>query len=367
MKVDYLNLRKINSEYENEFNTAFTSFLNKGWYIMGEQLEIFEKAYAAFCDTSFCIGVANGLDALIVSLKALGVGRGDEVIVPSNTYIATWLAVDYVGATPIPVEPVMSTYNIDPTKIEVAISDRTKAIIPVHLYGQCCEMEEIEKIAKKYKLKIVEDNAQAQGATFKGQITGSFGDINATSFYPGKNLGALGDAGAITTSDESLAYFARTYRNYGSQRKYYNQFKGVNSRLDEIQAAFLTIKLKKLELSNKNRLAKARVYDDALFNIGDVVLPKIAPDSTSVYHIYQIRTEKRDQLQQYLAEKQIGTMIHYPVPPHLQEAYSDMGFKKGDFPIAEEIANTCLSLPLSPILTEEEQDYIIRSIKAFWT
>lgn len=365
-EVKYLDLKRINTCFENEFKNAFQDFLNSGWYILGKKVEDFEKDFAQFTQTQYAIGVANGLDAIILALKALEIGKGHEVIVPSNTYIATWLAVSYVGATPIPVEPNIETYNIDVTKIEGKITDKTKAIIPVNLYGQAAELDKIHLIAQKYQLYVIEDNAQAQGAMCFNKPAGAWGDINATSFYPGKNLGALGDGGAITTNRLELYDKVKVLRNYGSQKKYYNEVLGVNSRLDELQAAFLSIKLKKLEQDNQERQELAKIYDTQLQGVGDIVLPKIAQNCTSVYHIYLIRTKKREQLQAFLNEKGIGTLIHYPIPPHLQKAYSDLGYSKNDFPIAEEIANTCLSLPLFPTMSFDEQNWVIQKIKAFY-
>jgi dTDP-4-amino-4,6-dideoxygalactose transaminase len=364
--IPYLDLKKINLKYESAFNAAFNQVLHSGWYILGQSVETFEKEYASFSDTNYAIGVANGLDALILSLKALGVSSGDEVIVPSNTYIASWLAVSYLGATPVSVEPRIDTYNINPDLIEQAITKKTKVIMPVNLYGQAAELESICAIAKKHALYVVEDNAQSQGATYKGKSTGSWGDINATSFYPGKNLGALGDAGAITTNDELFNQQIRILRNYGSEKKYYNQVKGFNSRLDELQAALLSIKLKSLAEENNERIEGAAIYNSELQNIGDLMLPAIAPDASSVYHIYQIRTKQRDKLIQHLSKNEIGHIIHYPVPPHLQEAYKEMEFKKGDFPIAEEIAETCLSIPLYPDICQSHIERVIDTIKNFF-
>ena len=366
MKVDFLNLNKLNNPYEEEMKEIFSEFLKKGWYILGDGVKQFETAFADFCNTKYCIGVANGLDALVLCLKALEIGPGDEVIVPSNTYIATWLAVNYVGATPIPVEPNISTYNINPDLIENVISSRTKVILPVHLYGQCCEMGEILNIANRFGLSVIEDNAQSQGARYKDQKTGNFGIANATSFYPGKNLGAFGDAGAITTSDEEVEQKIRVLRNYGSERKYYNEVKGINSRLDELQALFLSMKLKDLSEVNNERIKKATFYNEALAGIGDIVLPKVADNCTSVYHQYVVRTKSRDSLQMFLTDRSIGTLIHYPIPPHRQKAYKDTNFSGLKLPIAEEIADTCLSLPISPMLTQLEQDYVIETIKDFW-
>jgi dTDP-4-amino-4,6-dideoxygalactose transaminase len=364
--IPFLSFIKMNADIKAEILPNIEQFIDKGWYVLGEQVKQFESEYAEYCATKYCSGVANGLDAIIIALKALNIGEGDEVIVPSNTYIATWLAVSYVGATPVPVEPRIQTYNINPELIEQAITPKTKAIIPVHLYGQCCEMEAIMQIAQQHNLYVVEDNAQAQGASYGGKITGSFGHINATSFYPGKNLGAFGDAGAITTNDESLWQKANTIRNYGSNKKYYNELKGMNSRLDELQAGLLSIKLKHLNKWNQERQQIARLYSKALNGVGDLILPDLANDASSVYHLFVIRTNQRDALQQYLTENNIGTLIHYPLPPHLQQAYQDMRFKKGDFPIAEQIAKTCLSLPIYPGLQKQEIDYIADRINMFF-
>lgn len=366
MKVPYLDLKRINLKYESHFNEAIKNVMESGWYILGSQVNQFEQEYASFSNVEHCVGVANGLDALIVSLKALNIGIGDEVIVPSNTYIASWLAVSYVGATPIPVEPRMSTYNINPELIEEKITSRTKAIMPVNLYGQAAELDEIVTIAKKNNLFVIEDNAQSQGAFYKGKITGSWGDINATSFYPGKNLGAIGDAGAITTNNEALDKVCRTFRNYGSQKKYFNEIKGVNSRLDELQAALMLPKLRDLSFCSHRRQEIANIYLKELAGIEGLALPQLAEGADSVYHIFLVRTRRRDELAAYLNENGVGTVIHYPIPPHLQEAYSELGYKKGDFPIAEEIAETCLSLPLYQELTEDEINYVINTIKKFF-
>lgn len=364
--IPFLSFEKMHQSIKSEIHSAFDKVYDSYWYILGKNVEEFEKNYAQYSNVNYCVGVGNGLDAIIIALKTLNIGKGDSVIVPSNTYIATWLAVSYVGAEIIPVEPNPKTYNIDPTKIESAIQSNTKAIIPVHLYGQICEMDKIMAIAQKYNLFVIEDNAQAQGTYFKGKISGSWGHINATSFYPGKNLGALGDAGAITTNDEHLAQKAKTIRNYGSQKKYYNEVKGINSRLDELQAAFLKVKLKYLDEWNKERNQIAQWYYDYLNEIDEIILPTIHPDATSNYHLFVIRTPKRNELQEYLHQHQIGTLIHYPVPPHLQEAYKELGYKKGAFPIAEEIADTCLSLPMYPGISKENVEYIAQTIKNFF-
>ena len=366
MQIPFLSFKKMHDQVKPEMMKAFEKVYDSHWYITGNSLTAFEKNYATYSQTKFCAGVANGLDAIIISLKTLGVGQGDEVIVPSNTYIATWLAVSYVGATPVPVEPNSKTYNINPDLIEAAITKKTKAIIPVHLYGQICEMDKIMSIAKKYNLFVIEDNAQAQGTYYNGKISGSFGDINATSFYPGKNLGAIGDAGAITTDSEELHKKACVIRNYGSQKKYYNEVKGINSRLDELQAALLDVKLKYMDSWNKERNEIAAVFNTELKNTGDLILPFIAANCTSNYHLYVVRTKRRNELQEHLNKSGIGTLIHYPVPPHLQEAYKEMNGKKGQYPLAEEIAETCLSLPMYPGLNKSEIEQVIKSIKSFF-
>ncbi len=365
MQIPFLSFDETNKQIRQHMFDAFEQVYDSKWYIMGKALEAFEKDYATYSKTSYAVGVANGLDALIIALKALDIAEGDEVIVPSNTYIASWLAVSYCGATPIPVEPNEFTYNIDPAKIEAAITTKTKAIMPVHLYGQACEMEAIMAIAEKYQLHVVEDNAQAQGAMYKGQLTGSFGAINATSFYPGKNLGALGDAGAITTNNAVLYDFARTYRNYGSEKKYYNSIKGINSRLDELQAAFLSVKLKKLNDWTAERQQIAAWYTNALQQYKHIRLPQTASLASHVYHLYVIRSQQRDKLQAHLQQNGVGTLIHYPLPPHLQKAYQEVGYKKGDFPIAEQIAETCLSLPVYIGMKKEEVEYVCEMIGKF--
>lgn len=352
---------------KKEIMQTFEFFYDNNWYVLGEKVKQFEGEYAQFNQMEYSVGVSNGLDALHIALMVLDIGKGDEVIIPSNTYIATALAVSYVGATPIFVEPNIETYNIDPTLIEAAITSRTKAIMPVHLYGQSCEMETVKAIADKRNLFIIEDNAQSQGASYNGVLTGAWGDINGTSFYPGKNLGALGDAGAITTNNSSLAQKAMVLRNYGSQKKYYNEVIGHNMRLDECQAAFLSVKLKFLHDWTKQRQQIGVWYNEALQDIKGIILPKTAINATHVFHLYVIRTERRDELQTYLNHKGIGTLIHYPIPPHLQDAYAHLGHKKGDFPIAEDIANTCLSLPMWPGISLNEVAYIASMINTFFT
>ncbi|MBK0378208.1 DegT/DnrJ/EryC1/StrS family aminotransferase [Mucilaginibacter sp. SD-g] len=345
---------------------TFERVYQKKWYILGNELDAFEKKYAEYNEVAHCIGVANGLDALTISLKTLNIGPDDEVIVPSNTFIASWLAISNTGAKIVPVEPDINTYNLDPQKLWNSITNKTKAIMPVHLYGQACEMDAIMEIAKKNKLYVIEDNAQAHGCTYQGQLTGSFGDINATSFYPTKNLGALGDAGAITTNNPILAEKARLLRNYGSESKYNNQVIGLNSRLDELQAAFLAVKLNHIATWTIERKALANIYHEQLKNIGDMRLPDIAPRADHVYHLFVIRTEQRDKLQQHLYNNGIDTAIHYPIPPHLQNAYKHLGYKKGAFPIAEKLANTILSLPLYPGMKNSDILYICDRIKKFY-
>jgi dTDP-4-amino-4,6-dideoxygalactose transaminase len=350
----------------NEMNQSFLSVYDSYWYILGEKVKLFEKEYASFNGVSHCVGLSNGLDALILALKALDIKPDDEVIVPSNTYIATVLAVTHIGASPVLVEPDELTCNINPQLIEAKITNKTRAIIPVHLYGQPCEMDVITSIAKKYNLKIIEDNAQAHGAYFKGNMTGAWGNVNATSFYPGKNLGAIGDGGAVTTNDDVLANKIKILRNYGSEKKYYNEVEGYNMRLDELQAALLSVKLKYLQDWTAQRQEVAGWFHEALKGISEIKLPYCHPDATHAYHLFVIQIERREALQQYLQEKGIGTLIHYPVPPHLQKAYNHLGFQKGDFPIAEKLADTVLSLPLWPGMKQHEVEYVADAIRSFY-
>lgn len=366
MKIPFLDFNAMHNPITEELNNCFLRVTKNNWYLLGNELKEFEQKYALFNKTKYAIGVSNGLDALHLSLRALGVGAGDEVIVPSNTYIATALAVSYVEATPVFVEPDVRSFNIDPTKIEAAITDKTKAIMPVHLYGQACNMEAIMQIAKKHGLYVIEDNAQAHGAAYEGKLTGSWGDINGTSFYPGKNLGALGDAGGVTTNNEDLASKVQTLRNYGSKTKYYNEIIGYNMRMDELQAAFLSVKLNYLDLWTQQRQRIAAWYTEALQGVGDLGLPYTIPKATHVFHLYIVQTSERDSLQEYLSSKEIATLIHYPVPPHLQKAYAHLGYTKGAFPIAEKMADTCLSLPLWPGMEKSDVDYVSTSIKAFY-
>lgn len=361
--IPFLNFEPMHSTIKTEMLQAFNEVYDSNWFVMGKKVSAFELEYAEFNQTNYAIGVSNGLDALFLALKALEIGAGDEVIVPSNTYIATALAVSYVGAIPVLVEPDPLTYNINPALIEQAITSKTKAIMPVHLYGQACEMEAIMALAQKYNLKVIEDNAQAHGATFLGKLTGSWGHANGTSFYPGKNLGALGDAGAVTTDDKGIAEKIQILRNYGSKVKYHNEVIGHNMRLDEMQAAFLSVKLRYLKEWTLQRQAIAKWYDEALEGIDGIILPHTHKHATHSYHLYVIRTPKRDALQQFLSENGVGTLIHYPIPPHLQAAYSHLGFEKGDFPIAEELANTSLSLPIWPGMTKDMVEFVANSIR----
>ena len=349
MNIPFLDLKAPHEELRQELQDAFTNVLDSGWFIQGKQLEAFENEYAAFCGVKHCIGVGNGLDALHLILRAYDIGAGDEVIVPSNTYIATWLAASYAGATPVPVEPDERTYNINPALIEAAITPKTKAIMAVHLYGQPADMDAINAIANKFNLKVIEDAAQAQGAGYKDKLAGNLGDAAGHSFYPGKNLGALGDGGAITTNDDDLADKLKVLRNYGSRVKYFNEVKGFNSRLDEMQAAFLRVKLRKLIEWNARRKQIAAYYQENL-DASNLILPFVPDWADPVWHLFVVRSKTREQLQNQLSQAEIGTVIHYPIPPHLQAAYKEMGFKKGDFPLAEAIHNEVISLPIGPHL-----------------
>ena len=364
MNVPFVSFKPLEARIGQDLRAAFDRVLDNSWYIHGAEDDHFEQAFASFCGTKHCVGVGNGLDALMLALKALGIGPGDEVIVPSNTYIATALAVSYVGATLVFVEPDIRTFNIDPQLIEDAITERTKCIMPVHLYGQPCDMDPIVKIANKHGLYIVEDCAQAHGALYHGQRVGSFGNLSGFSFYPGKNLGALGDAGAVTTDDEALADRVRALGNYGSDYKYHHIYQGNNSRLDELQAAFLSAKLPSLDEVNEDRRKTAQKYLEGITN-PDVVLPTVIDGVTPVWHIFGIRCNRRDELQEHLAQRGIGTNIHYPIPMHLQECYRDLGFSEGAFPIAEEISKTELSIPMYFGMTDAEVQWVIDAINCF--
>lgn len=364
MKVPFVSFKPLEKELDEDLRDAFERVYNRSWYIEGVEDEEFEKAFAEYCDSKYCVGVGNGLDALFLALKALNVKEDDEVIVPSNTYIATALAVTYTGATPVFVEPDIRTFNIDHTKIEDAITDKTKAIMPVHLYGQSCDMDPIMEIAKKHNLYVVEDCAQAHGAKYNGKVIGSFGDAAGFSFYPGKNLGALGDAGATVTNNKELAKKVRALGNYGSDYKYHHIYQGNNSRLDELQAAFLAAKLPCLDKVNVERRKIADKYLKGIKN-PEVVLPYVPTYTEPVWHIFGIRSNRRSELEKYLNDAGIGTNKHYPIPMHLQECYKDLGFKKGDFPIAEEISETELSIPMYYGMTDDEIQYVIDTINSF--
>lgn len=364
MKIPFVSFIPMERELDSDIRAAFERVFSSSWYIEGKEDKAFEDSFASYCGVSCCIGVGNGLDALMLALKALDIGEGDEVIVPSNTYIATALAVTYVGATPVFVEPDINTFNINPILIEAAITERTKSIMPVHLYGQACDMDPIMNIAKKYGLKVVEDCAQAHGATYKGKRVGSFGDAAGFSFYPGKNLGALGDAGAVVTNNSELAEKIRALGNYGSDYKYHHIYKGNNSRLDELQAAFLSVKLPHLDRMNDERRKIANFYSDGINN-PKVILPFVPEYTCPVWHVYGIRCSEREALERYLNDKGIGTNKHYPIPMHLQECYKDLGINIGSLPVAEEISKTELSLPLYYGMTDEEIQYVINCINEF--
>ncbi|WP_028518371.1 DegT/DnrJ/EryC1/StrS family aminotransferase [Ruminococcus flavefaciens] len=364
MNVPFVSFKPMEKELDTDIRAAFERVYTASWYIEGKEDEAFEKEFAAYCGTKYCVGCGNGLDALMLALKALGVGAGDEVIVPSNTYIATALAVTYVGATPVFVEPDIRTYNIDPEKIEEKITKKTKAIMPVHLYGQPCDMEPIMAIAKKYDLYIVEDCAQAHGATYNGKVIGSFGDAAGFSFYPGKNLGALGDAGATVTNNKEIADKVRALGNYGSDYKYHHIYQGNNSRLDEMQAAFLAAKLPHLSRMNEERRRVARCYLEGIKN-PEIILPFVPDYAVPVWHIFAVRTKRRDELASFLADKGISTNKHYPIPMHMQECYKELNIPQGALPIAEEISATELSLPMFYGMTDEQIQYVIDSVNEF--
>lgn len=364
MTVPFVTFKPLERELDKEIRAAFERVYTRSWYIEGEEDKAFEDAFAFYCSVNYAVGCGNGLDSLMLSLKALGIGAGDEVIVPSNTFIATALAVTYCGATPVFVEPDINTYNIDSSKIEEKISEKTKAIMPVHLYGQPADMDPIIDIAKRYDLFIVEDCAQAHGAKYKGKRMGSFGNAAGFSFYPGKNLGALGDAGTVVTNSLELAEKVRALGNYGSDFKYHHIYQGNNSRLDEMQAAFLSAKLPVLDKVNENRREAAAKYLSGMKNPA-VILPTVPDYAEPVWHIFAVRCKERDRLEKFLNDKGIGTNKHYPIPVHLQECYKDLGFKKGDFPIAEEISATELSLPMYYGMTDEEINYVIDAVNEF--
>lgn len=360
--IPFLDLHSSYEELREPLNQAWLRVMDSGWYILGQEVEAFELEFAEYCGAMHCVGVANGLQALELILQAYGIGREDEVIVPSNTYIATWLAVSNVGATPKPVEPRLATANLDPERVEAAITTRTRAIIAVHLYGQPAEMGKLRAIAAHYKLRLIEDAAQAHGAQWKGKRVGSLGDAAGFSFYPGKNLGCYGDGGAVVTDDDSLAQRVRVLRNYGSRQKYHNECRGTNSRLDELQAALLRVRLRVLDEWNERRRRQASRYLAELASLPALTLPSVSTVARPVWHQFVIRCTDRDLLETRLSGKGVGTMIHYPVPPHLSSAYGDLGYRRGSLPIAESLAKTVLSLPIGPHLRSEQQSTIIEAI-----
>jgi dTDP-4-amino-4,6-dideoxygalactose transaminase len=362
MNVPYLDVRAAYLELQAELDAAYHRVMDSGWYILGEEVEAFEAEFAAYCGVKHCIGVGNGLEALQLILRAMDIGPGDEVIVPANTYIATWLAVSYVGAVPVPVEPDPESYNLDPVRIEAAVTARTRAILPVHLYGQPAAMERINAIARRHGLRVIEDAAQAQGARYQGVRTGALGDAAGFSFYPGKNLGAYGDAGCVTTNDDEVAGRVRLLRNYGSRTKYFNEVKGHNSRLDPLQAAFLRVRLPHLDEWNGRRAAIAARYRDELDGLPGLLLPHVAAGAEPVWHIFPVLSERRDALQQALAGQGIGTMIHYPVPPHLSEAYRELGLAAGAFPLTERLAAQELSLPIGPQMSAGAVAQVVEAV-----
>ena len=348
--IPFLDLKAPHVELQDALDAAYRRVMASGWYLLGREVEAFESEFADYCGARHCIGVGNGLDALHLIMRAMDIGAGDEVLVPSNTYIATWLAVSYAGATPVPVEPDEATFNIDPERLEAAITPRTRAILAVHLYGQPADMDPINSMASRHGLRVIEDAAQAHGARYKGRRTGALGDAAGFSFYPGKNLGAVGDGGAVVTNDDALAARVRVLRNYGSRVKYYNEAKGYNSRLDELQAAFLRVKLACLDEWNARRAALADVYHGALAAAG-LRLPHAPQWAEPAWHLFVVRVAERSRLTASLDRREIGWLIHYPLPPHLQEAYRELGLPVGAFPIAEQMAHEVVSLPMGPHLS----------------
>ncbi len=364
MKISFNDFASPYQELKAELDEAYARFMQSGWYVLGKEVEAFEQEYAAYCGTRFCVGVGNCLDAMHLVLRAWNIGPGDEVIVPSNTYIATWLAISHAGATPVPVEPDPKTHNLDPALVEVAITPRTKAVMPVHLYGQPADMDPIMEIARHHGIKVLEDAAQAQGAQYKGRRTGGLGHAAGHSFYPTKNLGAFGDAGAVTTDDADLAGRVKMLRNYGSIQRYYNETIGYNSRLDELQAAFLRVKLRHLDEWNRRRSNLAGIYLAQLSACSsELVLPYVPEWADPVWHLFVIRHPQRDLLQSRLTESGISTLIHYPVPPHRAGAYASTGLTPVVLPVAEQLANTVLSLPIGPHLTDEQVRHVITVLK----
>lgn len=364
MKVKFNSFDVMHNQLHNELVDDFNRVLDKNWFILGDEDKKFEDEFSSYCEADYCIGCGNGLEALTLILKGYGIGKDDEVIVPSNTFIATALAVSYCGADVVLVEPKMDDYTIDPKKIEEKITHKTKAIIVVHLYGQPCDMDPILQVAKKYDLKVIEDAAQAHGAKYKGRKVGSLGDAAGFSFYPGKNLGSLGDAGAVTTNDKELAKKVKALANYGSNIRYHHIFKGMNSRLDEFQAAFLSTKLKHLDEWNEQRNKIAGKYLAGIKN-PLIILPTVKDYASHVWHIFAIRVEDRDSFVKYLDNYGIQTIIHYPIPIHLQDSYQELGLNQGDLPICEKISSQVVSIPMYYGLTNEEVDYVIETINNY--
>lgn len=362
--VPFLDLGAVQQQQRRALVDAFARVVDSGWYVMGQELRAFEAAWARHCGAAHAVGVGNGLDAMVLVLRAWGIGPGDEVVVPSNTYIATWLAVSHVGATPVPVEPDPATCNIDAARIAAAITPRTKALLPVHLYGQPADIDAVLAVARAHGLKVLEDAAQAHGARWRGRTIGAHGDAVAWSFYPGKNLGALGDGGAVTTDDAALAERLRVLRNYGSQRKYHNDEIGWNSRLDELQAALLAAKLPLLDAGNTHRALLAKRYLQGLRGAPGLTLPEVADGAMPVWHLFVVRHARRDRLAALLAEAGVQTLIHYPVPPHLQPAYAPLGLGPGSLPVSEAIHATCLSLPIGPTQTLAQTDRVVAAVHA---
>lgn len=363
-RIPFLDLRAPYDELREPLDAAYRRVMESGWYILGAEPAEFERRWAEYCGAAHCVGVGNGLDALELILRAMDVGPGDEVIVPSNTYIATWLAVSDVGATPVPVEPDPRTYNIDPARIEGAITSRTKAILVVHLYGQCCEMGPIVEVARRHGVRVIEDAAQAHGAAYEGRRAGALADAAGWSFYPGKNLGAVGDAGGVTTNDPAIADRVRVLANYGSRRKYHNEVRGTNSRLDPLQAAMLAVKLDVLDEWNERRARIAALYDERLAGIPDLVLPHVPAWTTPTWHLYVVRHPARDALAAALDAAGVGTLVHYPIPPHRSGAYA-AEFGETRWPLAEEIAGTVLSLPIGPHLALRDAERVADAVREF--
>jgi dTDP-4-amino-4,6-dideoxygalactose transaminase len=364
-EVPFLDLKSHYLELQDDLDRAYQRVMDSGWYILGAEVEAFEQDFAAYAGVRHCVGVGNGLEALQLIMMGYGIGAGDEVIVPANTYIASWLSISYTGAKPVPVEPGAATYNLDPGLVERAITPRTRAIMPVHLYGQCVEMDLLWAIAERHGLKIIEDAAQAHGGKYRDRMAGNLGDAAGFSFYPTKNLGAFGDAGAVLTNDAELADKVRVLRNYGSRQKYFSEVKGHNSRLDPLQAAMLRVKLSCLDEWNQRRREIANLYLESLRGLPGLGLPQVRSGVLPVWHLFVITHPDRTRLQEYLEERGVGTLVHYPVPPHLTPAYQEMGHQAGDFPITERMADTVLSLPMSPHLSLEDGRYVAELLREF--